>query len=62
MRNQILIKVVYMLKIHVNKIENRTMFKTKTRYYLKLLTPETMKLEALKVRQVKIKTVKMFLI
>ena len=51
-----------MLKIHVNKIENRIMFKTKTGYYLKLLTPETMKLEALKVTQVKTKTVKMFLI
>ena len=29
--------------IYVNKIENRIRFKTKTRYYLKLLTPETMK-------------------
>ena len=28
----------------INKIENRIMFKIKTGYYLKLLTPETMKL------------------
>ena len=32
------------MKIYVNKIENRTTFKTKIRYYLDLLTPETMKL------------------
>ena len=31
-------------RIYVNKIENRIKFKFKTRYYLKLLTPETMKL------------------
>ena len=30
--------------IYVSKIENRTTFKIKTGYYLKLLTPETMKL------------------
>ena len=30
--------------IYVNKIENRIMFKIKTRYYLELFTPETMKL------------------
>ena len=30
--------------IHVNKIENIIKFKIKTRYYLKLLTHETMKL------------------
>ena len=30
-------------KIYVNKIENRVTFKIKSRYYLKLLTPETMK-------------------
>ena len=29
---------------NVNKIENRITFKIKTGYYLKLLTPETMKL------------------
>ena len=30
--------------MYVNKIENRITFKTKTGYYLELLTPETMKL------------------
>ena len=30
--------------IYVNKIENRITFKIKTRYYLELLTPETIKL------------------
>ena len=30
--------------IYVDKIENRIMFKIKTRYYLELLNPETMKL------------------
>ena len=30
--------------IYINKIENRIRFKIKTGYYLKLLTPETMKL------------------
>ena len=33
-----------LMKIYVNKIENRITFKTKIRYYLDLLTPETMKL------------------
>ena len=32
------------IKIYVNKIENRDTFKIKNRYYLELLTPETMKL------------------
>ena len=32
------------IRIYINKIENRITFKIKTRYYLKLLTPETMKL------------------
>ena len=32
------------IKIYLNKIENRIKFKIKTGYYLKLLTPETMKL------------------
>ena len=32
------------IRIYVNKIENRITFKIKTGYYLKLLTPETMKL------------------
>ena len=30
--------------IYANKIENRITFKIKTRHYLKLLTPETIKL------------------
>ena len=33
-----------LIRIYVNKIENIITFKIKTRYYLKLLTPETMKL------------------
>ena len=38
----------------INKIENRIMFKIKTGYYLKLLTPETMKLlEATKSKIIK---------
>ena len=32
------------IRIYVNKIENRLTFKIKNGYYLKLLTPETMKL------------------
>ena len=32
------------IRIYVNKTENRVAFKIKTGYYLKLLTPETMKL------------------
>ena len=28
------------IKIYINKIENRITFKTKTGYYLELLTPE----------------------
>ena len=32
------------MRIYVNKIENGVTFKIKTRYYLELLTPETMKL------------------
>ena len=32
------------IRIRVNKIENRIMFKIKSDYYLELLTPETMKL------------------
>ena len=30
--------------MYLNKIENRIMFKLKTKYYLELLTSETMKL------------------
>ena len=33
-----------LIRIYVNKIENRIIFKIKNGYYLKLLTPETMKL------------------
>ena len=29
--------------IYINKIQNRITFKTKTEYYLEILTPETMK-------------------
>ena len=32
------------IRIYINKIENGTTFKIKTRYYLELLTPETIKL------------------
>ena len=32
------------IRIYVNKMENRITFKIKSRYYLELLTPETMKL------------------
>ena len=32
------------MTIYLNKIENRIIFKTKTGYHIKLLTPETMKL------------------
>ena len=30
--------------MYINRIENRITFKIKNRYYLELLTPETMKL------------------
>ena len=40
------------IRIYVNKIENRITFKIKTRYYIELLTPKTMK--------PKIKMVKMY--
>ena len=42
-----------LIKIDVNKIENRITFETKTGYYLDLLTPETMKL--LRTTKIKIK-------
>ena len=32
------------IRMYVNRIENRIIFKIKNRYYLELLTPETMKL------------------
>ena len=34
----------YLIRIYANKMENRIMFKIKTEFYLKLLTPETLKL------------------
>ena len=49
--------------MYINRIENRITFKIKNGYYLELLTPETMKLPgSTKVKQLKIKTVKMYLI
>ena len=33
-----------LIRIYVNKIQNRITFKIKNGYYLELLTPETMKL------------------
>ena len=42
------------IRIHINKIENRIIFKRKGGYYLKFLIPEVMKLlEALKRKIVK---------
>ena len=39
------------IRIYINKIENRIKFKITTRYYLELLTPETMKLlESTKIK------------
>ena len=32
------------IRIYINKIENKITFRIKTRYYLELLTPETMKI------------------
>ena len=32
------------IRIYINKIENRIIFKVNTGYYLELLTPEAMKL------------------
>ena len=49
------------VQIHVNKIKNRIVSKTKTGYKLKLLTPETMKLLGSRKRDVdKDKTVKTY--
>ena len=36
--------------IYINRTERRITFKIKTRYYLKLLTSETMKWEAMKIK------------
>ena len=38
------------MKIYVNKNENRIKFKIKIGYYLELLTPEIMNLNALKIK------------
>ena len=47
----------------MNKIEKRITFRTKTGYYLKLLTSEAMKLlESTKNKIIKVKMVKIFLI
>ena len=51
------------IKIYVNKIESGITSKTKTRYYLKLLTPETIKLlGSTKNKIINNKNVKMCLI
>ena len=45
------------IRMYVNKTENRITFKIKTRYYLELLTPETMRLlESTKSKMVKLKS------
>ena len=46
------------IRIYVKKIEKRITFKIMTRYYLDLLTPETLKL----LGSLEIKMVKMYLI
>ena len=51
------------IRIYINKIENRITFKIKAGYYLDFLTPDTMKLHgSTKVKIIKMKMVKMFLI
>ena len=51
------------IEIYVNQIENRITFRIKAGYYLKLLTPEMMKLlESTEIKQLKVKMVKMCLI
>ena len=48
------------IRIYVSKIFNRITFKTKTGYYIELLTPETMKLlGSTKSKITKMKTMKM---
>ena len=52
-----------LIRLYVNKIENRITFKIKTGYYFELLTHEAMKLLAsTKIKISKIKMVKMSLI
>ena len=46
----------------LNIIKNRITFEINTGYYLKFLTPEKKYLEALKVRQLQMKTMKMYLL
>ena len=46
--------------MYINRIENRITFKIENRYYLELLTPETMKL--LEITESKIRMVKTLLI
>ena len=36
--------IIHLLECYINRIENRITFKIKNRYYLELLTQETMKL------------------
>ena len=47
------------IRIYVNKFENRITFKIKTKYYLELWTPETMKLHKSIWNKIKIKMLKM---
>ena len=47
------------IRIYLNKFENRITFKIKTKYYLELWTPETMKLGRSIWNKIKIKMVKM---
>ena len=50
------------VRVYVNKTENRILFEIKTEYYLKLLTPEIMKLlESTKSKITKMKIEKMCL-
>ena len=44
MEKILIIHQILIIRVYVNKIENRVTFIIKTGYYPKLLTPETMKL------------------
>ena len=51
------------VRININTIENTIAFKIKTEYYLKILTPKTMKLlGSIEIKIIKIKMVKICLI
>ena len=51
------------IRININTIENTIAFKIKTEYYLKILTPKTMKLlGSVEIKIIKIKMVKICLI